>query len=114
HGWWWHIVELGRAAGGIEPAVVLVPDRPYIPSHFAVILGKSKFGWRRYLAHQRAQILARVHPLDGAVMDPLDRINDAGKLAFDILRAVDGLVTGENQLRSQRAELLRRVYELQG
>jgi hypothetical protein len=108
-----HAVEVGETGRRIVPAGVFVPGRPHVPGHLAVLLGELQLRRRLHLAHQGAQVDAGVHTLDGAVMHPLHRVDDAGDLALDVLGPADVLVAGEHQLGLQRAERLGRVDELQ-
>src|SRR5579862_2964081 len=66
-----HAVEIGSTPMWVEPTRVFMPRSAHVPRDLAVFLGQGEFRWCLDLAHDAAQVLARVHALERPVMDPL-------------------------------------------
>jgi len=67
------------------------------------------------LAHQRADVLPLIHPLDGRVVHVLNGVAIASQLLPDFLAATDRTVAGQHELRLEREHAidLRDVLERQ-
>lgn len=103
-----HRIQLGCRAM-VEPARVVLPDRPHVPGHRPISLADVVFGGEHDLAHQGFHILAGVHPGDGLIVDVCDGVAQSGELAIDELGAGDRVkMTGHQNFGAQRAHPLDR------
>ena len=94
--------ETSRRAPPRSPARSTAPSRD---------LRQRELGRQGHLPHQRPQVGARIHAVEGPVTQIRRRVAHRGQGGLDLVCATEDVVTVEQRLRRQRDDTIQRVDE---
>ena len=99
----------------VEPAEVILPDRPHTPRNLAVTLAHLEFGRKPDFSHCSPDVFRRIHVLHRFVVDVAHRTLQAFELhalrGVPVGEAAEQLQLSKASVYQAKSRVLRRVKE---